>query len=54
MGGCRCTVVCGEGDFTLFLASLFFFFFFGARWPAINYSRKLVQAYTRIGMYKKK
>jgi hypothetical protein len=29
-------------------------FFLGARRPAINYSRKLVQAYTHIGMYQKK
>ena len=28
--------------------------FLGARRPAINYNRKLVQAYTRVGMYQKK
>ena len=28
--------------------------FLGARQPAINYSRKLVQAYARVGMYQKK
>jgi len=36
------------------LSVMIFLFFLGVRRPAINYSRKLVQAYTRIGMYQKK
>jgi len=54
-----CLVVLRVSDYWAERTIAFFFVtlsnnFLGARRPAINYSRKLVQAYASVGMYQKK
>ena len=44
----------GQPQFFCILSVMICLFFLGARRPAINYSRKLVHAYMRAGMYQKK
>ena len=52
-GGVESVRLLGKADNCYFFVTLSNNFL-GARRPAINYSRKLVQAYASVGMYQKK